>query len=235
MKNRRVPWTLYDVWQAIAVIIFLALISFFIRNQIVISKEGIIPLPKSVISFLTTLLIYGVLVFLVWSLVIRKYSASFKDLGLRSFKVWHILVISVVWLVVIKVLSYVYSFLIILFGYNPPVELIEKVPRLFGTSYLGIVLAVVMTGIIAPVVEEIFFRGFIYPPLRKRFGVSGGIILSAVIFGLFHLETWVIIPIMIIGVVLAYLYETEDSLGPPIMVHALNNLLSLVIVYLYVR
>ncbi|NIT03934.1 CPBP family intramembrane metalloprotease, partial [Candidatus Saccharibacteria bacterium] len=101
----------------------------------------------------------------------------------------------------------------------------------FGRGLGGLILAVFVVSIVAPIAEEAFFRGFVYPAFRKRYGVWAGIFISSFIFGLFHTRIWLIIPVVAMGAVLGFLYEQERSLGPPIALHSLNNLLSVAIIY----
>jgi membrane protease YdiL (CAAX protease family) len=87
---------------------------------------------------------------------------------------------------------------------------------------------------LAPVSEEIFHRGFLYGYLRGRLGVLFGLLIQSVIFSLFHLGLEATIssqiPLIIhkfcLGLVLAALYEISGSLYPPMICHAVFNLLT---------
>ncbi len=83
------------------------------------------------------------------------------------------------------------------------------------------------TSLLGPVLEEIFFRGFLYGALKKRSGIFWGIILSAVFFAYIHANLASFFPILCLGLLLAYLYERTGSLIPSITVHAIHNSLSL--------
>jgi len=83
----------------------------------------------------------------------------------------------------------------------------------------------VLICMVAPVVEELIFRGFVYPGLRRRMSVTGAVVTSALFFALMHNNPAAIAPIAIIGIVLAVLYERNLSLVPSIVCHALNNTL----------
>ena len=95
--------------------------------------------------------------------------------------------------------------------------------REIGHSPLAVGLAVLLVGILAPIAEEVFFRGFAYRVLRGRFGVVAGILLSGVLFGAAHGNPLALLPISIMGIVLAVLRERTGSLIPSITVHCLNN------------
>ena len=81
----------------------------------------------------------------------------------------------------------------------------------------------------APLAEEIFFRGFVFGVLREKLGVAGGALVTGVVFGLVHatgspIETLGVL--VILGVVLCLLYVQTGSILPCIALHALNNGLS---------
>jgi uncharacterized protein len=85
--------------------------------------------------------------------------------------------------------------------------------------------------IAAPLVEEFLFRGLLYPLMRVRFRVVGAVLLSSLMFAAIHFIPPLIPALMMMGVVLAYLFERYDSLYPPIAVHALNNAFALIALY----
>jgi membrane protease YdiL (CAAX protease family) len=79
---------------------------------------------------------------------------------------------------------------------------------------------------VAPVSEELFFRGFLFGGLRGRMGFWAAALISGVFFGSIHLlggSIEVIPPLAFFGVALAWLYERTGSLGPPILMHAFQN------------
>lgn len=90
-------------------------------------------------------------------------------------------------------------------------------------------LALVVLGVLvigaAPLSEEVFFRGFFFGGLRGRLGFRGAALISAILFGLVHLPSGPaqVPPLAMFGLVLAWLYERTGSLGPPILMHALQN------------
>jgi membrane protease YdiL (CAAX protease family) len=90
--------------------------------------------------------------------------------------------------------------------------------------------AVVLIALVAPVVEEIFFRGMLYGGLRRRLNMYAAAAISALVFGGLHATTGVsaVPPLVAFGFVLALLYERTGSIGPGIVVHVLNNTLALI-------
>jgi len=77
--------------------------------------------------------------------------------------------------------------------------------------------------IIAPIWEEVFFRGTLFPWLAGRLPVPQAQWLSALAFGAVHLHGPTLIPLTVFGALLAGIYRTSGSLIPAILVHALFN------------
>ena len=86
---------------------------------------------------------------------------------------------------------------------------------------------------VAPVTEEIFFRGFMFAGLRRGLPFAAAAAVSAGLWGMFHFTgpgTWgVVLQLAVFGVILCWLYERTGSIWPPIAVHAVNNALAFAI------
>ena len=83
-----------------------------------------------------------------------------------------------------------------------------------------------------PFTEEIFFRGFIFAGLAPRMGLWRAMLLSSLIFSLFHLSLGLLVPVFITGFLLAWLYRQTGSIWPSIAAHAAQNTLAvLAIIY----
>jgi len=101
-------------------------------------------------------------------------------------------------------------------------------------SMLTVVLVSVSAVIIAPIVEEFFFRCFTYPALKRQFGIAPSIVLSSAYFSLIHFDFFSFLPIMVLGVALAFLYERRQSIVGPAALHFFNNA-RVVFLVLYLR
>ena len=103
-----------------------------------------------------------------------------------------------------------------------PIELVSQTqaPSAYAVYFVLICL-------IAPVVEEIIFRGFIYAGLRRVMGMTPAMLLSAVLFASIHLSTPTggMVVVGLIALVLAYLYERSRSVVPGIVAHFVHNTL----------
>jgi membrane protease YdiL (CAAX protease family) len=83
---------------------------------------------------------------------------------------------------------------------------------------------VFMAVLLFPVIEELFFRGFLLTFLKNYTSTWGAIILSAGIFAFAHLNLGVALPLWFLGIVLGIVYEHTGSLVVPIGIHACFNL-----------
>ncbi len=89
----------------------------------------------------------------------------------------------------------------------------------WGSSGLGNVsMLLVALGVVAPVAEEIFFRGVIYAGLRKRLPVVPALVLSSAVFAAAHMDSMRLLP-FVLGIVAALLVEFTGSLVPAILAH----------------
>lgn len=95
-------------------------------------------------------------------------------------------------------------------------------------SQLATIGAGVLFVVLAPVAEELFFRGFLYGALRNRFGPLSAAAVGGLIFGSLHVFTGLeAVPLLVaLGVILCLVYERTGSLYPCIGIHALNNALA---------
>ena len=108
----------------------------------------------------------------------------------------------------------------------------DDLPQELGAdeSTAALAAVAVLVCVVAPITEELFFRGFCFTALRRWIGVAGGAIASGVIFGLIHAgsaEAVFLVPLGVFGLVLCLLYYKTGSLVPSMVLHALNNSLAL--------
>jgi membrane protease YdiL (CAAX protease family) len=84
------------------------------------------------------------------------------------------------------------------------------------------ILFFIVGGIVAPVAEEIVFRGIIFSYLR-RWGLPAAVLISTAIFAALHLPA---VPVtqVVGGMVFAIAYHISGSLMTPILIHTLGNL-----------
>ncbi|WP_369802655.1 lysostaphin resistance A-like protein [Psychrobacillus sp. OK032] len=88
----------------------------------------------------------------------------------------------------------------------------------------------ISAGVVSPVYEEIFYRGFIYRWLRVRLGMNWGIVISSLIFTIAYFPTINAMPVNFInGVVFAWVYEKTGSVIPGMIVHGVFNTIAVLL------
>lgn len=101
-----------------------------------------------------------------------------------------------------------------------------------GGDTLTVVLAAVAAVVLAPLVEELIFRGVLFQALGRRLGLVAGAALSGVVFALVHLEltepTYVV-ALALLGTLFALALHRSRSLVVPVVAHATFNALQLVL------
>lgn len=94
----------------------------------------------------------------------------------------------------------------------------------FGTSAVGVVLGLLVAGVVAPIAEEIIFRGVLFGQLRRAWGEGAAVIVSALLFAAIHLNAVAFVPLAFVGVVLALLFRRSGSLWGSILAHGIYNI-----------
>ena len=106
------------------------------------------------------------------------------------------------------------------------------IEKLFD-SRLSVVMLMGLGILVAPLVEETIFRGFLYPLLARQFGVPAGIVVTGLVFGLMHAAQlwggWVQIALLVlVGIVLSWVRAKTRTVAASYIVHlGYNSLLFL--------
>lgn len=98
-------------------------------------------------------------------------------------------------------------------------EMIERYLRTDGVLMVGLF----HIALIPSICEEILFRGYVLRSLERSWGVWSAILVSGLLFGLFHLQLTNLLPLAALGVLLAFLTWRSNSLFPAVVAHLVNN------------
>lgn len=209
-----VLWTARDVWWGLGMLgLLLVLAAGFYALALFRSLE---PDPGLIVSLAELVLLVP-----VWWLTVRKYRVSWGSLGLRGFR-GEMLGLGCGLMVLSAAFNLFYALFLGLFGLRVQPDLIPLFTELSSPWLL-----LVGGAIVAPVVEEIFFRGFVFAGLRGRYGWRRAALISSALFALIHAVPTAVLPIFILGCIFAYLYQRSGSIWPAILMHAATNSLAL--------
>jgi hypothetical protein len=184
------------------------------------------------------LLVLGVLLFQTLAIlgairfvVLRKYGLRWADLGLRpSSPKWHRrgLAVAVLLLPVVALINGVLIPQVAGEDFHNP-QLYAVAPN--GFSWPALLSMLAMAGFVAPLGEELVFRGLLFPWLRGHLGVATAAVLSGLIFAILHGVPMLIPALTAIGTALALLYHRCGSLWPVILAHGAFNAIMVILLY----
>ena len=146
-----------------------------------------------------------------------------RDLGLRPVVDWRrALKVAVVCYAAYWVAASILSAL-----FKPPQQ--QIVTDLKTEHAAGILIGfAVLTCVVAPICEELFFRGFLFAALARRLGPRWAALVAGAVFGLVHAPNPLVglIALAVLGVCLCALFWRTQSIIPCMALHALNNSIS---------
>lgn len=98
-------------------------------------------------------------------------------------------------------------------------------PSIFSASYPNSfnITTLIAAVLLAPVIEEIIFRGLLYNLFAKYRGPLVGVVMSTIYFVILHFRLSNLLPAIIMGIASALFYEATQSLIPCIIIHGMNN------------
>ncbi len=105
----------------------------------------------------------------------------------------------------------------------------------FRTGPGEIIIVFVLVGVVAPFVEELTFRGIVFPSLNASWGMVPALLVSGAAFGVVHLQPTIALPLALIGMALAAVFLRTRSLWSAIIAHCAYNTVSLALAFLLVR
>lgn len=129
--------------------------------------------------------------------------------------------------IVATVLAAVVAQVLSLFHVQPEPQIAEQFIDLANPW-----IAVLATVVVAPIAEEIFFRGVAFNAWMREYGLRRAIVLSALLFALIHGSLGALVPIFVLGIALAVIYRRTGNLASNIALHATFNAISVLLALL---
>jgi uncharacterized protein len=109
-------------------------------------------------------------------------------------------------------------------GWDPSPQ--EAIRQFFQAKDGGhLIRLALLAVVIAPVVEEVLFRGFLQPLLKKSLGPRMALVLTAALFAYVHFHVGSFVQLWVLGLALGLAYECTGSLAVSVLVHAWFNAL----------
>ncbi len=226
-------WTIWDICKVIILFLFFGYI-------IIISEafwSRILPILKSdnIRMIINTSILDILAVFFIMYFTVVQYRGDLKTLGLslkNFFK--NVFYGAVGYVALVPVLITILAITAVIINVTKYVPERQAVVELFLKEKDIVFLAYssLFAAIVGPVIEELFFRAFMYNAFKKYMGIFWSMVLTAAIFAALHTHIVGFFPIMALGILLAYLYEKTGTLVSSITVHVIHNLSMVFLVFL---
>lgn len=212
----------------INLIYFTAILS--IAVLFVLSYFGVI-VDEWLSAFLIQIIVMAAVPLLMYNLIISKrFKGTLKDLGFKKISAKTLLIVVLLGVLLYFLNSYIATFfssILSLFGY-------EKLPIQSTTStvnYSILLKEFLLTAILPGICEEILHRGVMLNAAKKVHNPRYCLIISSILFGLTHLNINQFFYAAILGYFMGYVNLITDSIYPSMIIHFMNNFLSVYFSY----
>ena len=156
----------------------------------------------------------------------RNPETKWIDIGFRRIGTLKTIGISIsAWIICIGTLALLMSY----FGDIPGLQQQESHLDIFGNTIMAKIGFAFLAILIAPIFEEIIFRGILLKWSLLYIHPGIAILLNGILFGVLHLEFQSLISLAVIGVVLAATTYYSKSIIPAIVFHIINNSIAVVV------
>ncbi len=163
---------------------------------------------------------------LLWLIFVIRKKSIFSFISLRKIGLKEAGIIATAGAALNILVTYIMQYMVSATVLKDHVADFEKLIKpLMDGSFIGVVFTV---GIVAPVFEEILFRGLIYNELRKSMPVGVAVLLQAVAFAIFHGNLVQGVYTVVIGIVFALVYIWFKSIWAAIAIHVFYNTTSVI-------
>jgi membrane protease YdiL (CAAX protease family) len=216
-----VAWTAWDIVLAVAAGLGIGIVLSALG--IVAVEAAGIDLSETVIVSLATTFIYAGVAAGVHLLLFRRRGVCPGDVGLVRVSGGTLGRMVLVALLLQFVVGFVVLLTAPLLGDPPSPGEQLAVEEGVSISAAETALLFLDAAIVAPIVEELVFRGFLYRYFRARWGIATSVVASSLIFAVVHPALPLMPAIFVLGVGLALVAERYSSLYPSMLIHGIHN------------
>ncbi|MFQ6057404.1 MAG: lysostaphin resistance A-like protein [Anaerolineae bacterium] len=223
-----VPWTLGDMLRAILLFGLLLMTAIIVAILLQLYRTRATSPPSPYLGGLFLLVLEAAMIIPVWLFTLRKYRCGWADLGLRPFQRGRAFGLMAGYFALAFLINGTWAAIASLLDW----QVQPNVLPFFGGGVGGLAIALLAGGVVAPLVEELFFRGFLFAGLWGRFGFRWATVVSASFFALVHFMPGALIPVFALGIFFCLLYSQTGSLWPSVIMHGIMNTLALLAAFL---
>jgi membrane protease YdiL (CAAX protease family) len=184
----------------------------------IVFKISDISLFFGVLTALTSIISFGIVLLIGFKKTKRKFNDVFKFNKVSPF-LWIAMVI------------FMAGFVIVSSEFDNILNFILPMPEMFKNIFEALMaeqifpVALIVMAIIPAFTEELFFRGLILDGFNRNYTQRKALLLSALFFGIIHLNPWQFLSGFIIGLFSAWVCINTNSIWLSIYIHLFNNAL----------
>lgn len=199
------------------VIAFIAVLQAFGVSFVTVNPTLLNTAGDAIIYALAILIVLGV----PW--LIKKYRTTKEDLGLQRLPTWMDILWApagaVVYIILTTLVTSLATVALPFVNYNQAQETgFSQI-----ATQLEYALAFLSLVVVAPISEEILFRGYLFGKLRKYLPLWGSVLVTSLLFAIVHFQWNVGLDVFALSIVLCLLRVVSGSLWPSILLHMLKN------------
>ncbi len=225
-----VPWSKRDMLWAVMLgpgVVLGLLLVLVALLQLLSSATGI-GLPSGWFAMMVLMAELGLLL-PVWALGVLKYRVPWGTVGFRRFELLRGTGLGCLFFLGALGCNALWGIALAFFDLRAQPDVLP----LFGGGVPGLLMALLAGGLVAPVAEEAFFRGYMFAGLRQHLGRLPALVLTSALFAVLHILPTSWPPIFLLGMLFAILYEQTGSIWPAVFVHGTINAVSFLSSYLF--
>ena len=226
LKEILMPLVIYYLTHFLAIIILTTLVIYVLPGLGIVRKDWIVEQEATVNGIVNGLaMLIGVLPLIPGfkQALYRQYASKHYENRHHERKTPHVSYLTVLVTIILASTSSIAVNILFI-----ELHLTEnsKTYNQVATSQYGVILGIglILYGIVSPLAEEIVFRGIIYNRIKQSYSVLTAILLSALLFGLYHGNIVQGVYGFIMGMLMAYTYERFGEFHHAFLFHAAANL-----------
>lgn len=235
-KKHPVPKKLRTPLAIISLLVWVAATSIgsqYLIGYTLLWTVGVETLGTNMFNVLYQVLSYALTIFLVIFVpykISKKGKTTREELGLNGWPTWTDIWLSPLGFIAATLVAMALGALFSLFPWFNASEAqdIGYTTFLYGGDR---VLSFIAAAIIAPIAEEIVFRGWLYGKIRSRLNMIASIFIVSLLFGLVHLQWNVGVNVFATSIILCGLREMTGTIYSGILVHIIKNAIAFYLVY----
>ena len=223
-------------------VVVMGIILFFYANQVLAYFDSSTELNKQVVensenkdpsSIGLVDILFSNIIFLIVGAVIfalASFSRGRKPkhvFGLRKRSQKYIIIITMAGMFVAYISVFIGSIIsnfLLSTGEPKKEDLQEIVQTLMTNDDISLKIAIALSAIIfAPLIEEVIFRGYLYPVIKRFSHPIFSCVITSLLFAVIHSNLEGLMPLFLLAIVLTIFYEISKSIWVPILMHACFN------------